>query len=237
MYKTDFEGWLAETGRGRRSTRSYSGALGRKLSVFAREIGLTDQNLLSFDDASSYGVVAKALMTHPDFIRFDAVGKRMYSAALNRYSEFLAERPGVAEAELETLMADSSIDRTTRRALIEARVGQGRFRRGVLSYWGQCAVTRTTSMELLVASHIRPWRQSSNVDRLNPFNGILLRPDIDVLFDQGYVTFNREGGLVMSDVHRSLILDFGAREDMRLFKLEDEHRPFLSYHNENVFLG
>jgi hypothetical protein len=80
----------------------------------------------------------------------------------------------------------SDAKRTIKRTLIEARLGQGQFRTNVAKRWNdQCAVTGCSIAPLLRASHIKPWAKSSNRDRLNPANGILLAAHIDALFDCG----------------------------------------------------
>jgi len=50
-----------------------------------------------------------------------------------------------------------------------ARLGQGRFREGLMGVWGgRCAVTGVDLPPLLTASHIKPWRAASNPERLDP---------------------------------------------------------------------
>jgi hypothetical protein len=51
---------------------------------------------------------------------------------------------------------------------------------------------------LLRASHIKPWAKSSNPDRLNPANGILLTAHIDALFDCGFISFADDGTMLVS---------------------------------------
>jgi putative restriction endonuclease len=55
----------------------------------------------------------------------------------------------------------------------------------------------------LVASHCKPWRDSSNEERINGENGLLLTPTIDHLFDRGFIGFEDNGTLILSPVaHR-----------------------------------
>ena len=84
----------------------------------------------------------------------------------------------------------SQIDETQKSTLINARVGQGQFRKKLIDYWNGCAVTGFTDTRFLVASHIKPWRSSSDRDRLNEFNGLLLLPNLDKAFDLGFISFN-----------------------------------------------
>ncbi|MBS3725137.1 hypothetical protein JLDANKMP_00569 [Stenotrophomonas sp. PE591] len=63
------------------------------------------------------------------------------------------------EKDINDILSSTHLPATKRKALIEARIGQGRFRRGVLKRWNQgCAVTGCTALEALRASHIKPWR-------------------------------------------------------------------------------
>jgi hypothetical protein len=88
---------------------------------------------------------------------------------------------------------------TTKQTLIEARLGQGRFRTNVAKRWdNRCAVTGCAIIELLRASHIKPWSKCSDSDRLNPANGILLAAHIDALFDCGLISFADDGTMMVS---------------------------------------
>jgi hypothetical protein len=77
--------------------------------------------------------------------------------------------------ELETL---DDLPETERQSVILSRVGQGKFRDQLIAYWKKCAVTEAACIPLLKASHIKPWRNASNEERLDPFNGLLLSPNI-----------------------------------------------------------
>ncbi|QDV39293.1 HNH endonuclease [Tautonia plasticadhaerens] len=77
------------------------------------------------------------------------------------------------EEGIERAVADT----TERRALVLSRVGQGQFRDSLMSVWGgRCAVTGLDLPVLLRASHIKPWRDSDNRERLDAYNGLLLSP-------------------------------------------------------------
>lgn len=71
------------------------------------------------------------------------------------------------------------------------RVGQDIFRVSLMDYWAsRCAVTGFEVPELLRASHIKPWSKcGTDAERLDVFNGLLLAPHLDVLFDGGWISF------------------------------------------------
>jgi hypothetical protein len=90
-------------------------------------------------------------------------------------------------------------EQTEREALIKARIGQGSFRTDVIALWGSCAVTGCSLSKILVASHIVPWAAClTNEERLDPFNGLLLTPNLDKLVDRCLITFNDDGTILFS---------------------------------------
>jgi putative restriction endonuclease len=132
----------------------------------------------------------------------------------------------------------AALPETDRLALIKARLGQGDFRRRLLEEWGGCAVTGIAAPELLRASHIKPWRMSSNDERLSRFNGLMLLPQYDHLFDRGYITFEDNGWIVPSPAIVTLPAALlGIAMDARLRRVASEHLPYLDFHRQTVFLA
>ena len=119
-------------------------------------------------------------------------------------------------------------------ALIEARLGQGRFRSALIERWqGGCAVTRCRVLDVLRASHIKPWCESSTKERLDPANGILLSANIDALFDSGLISFDNRGRMIVSD--QISIVDkkrLGLPRDL-VRPPQKEERIFLAYHRQH----
>lgn len=128
-------------------------------------------------------------------------------------------------------------DRTTKEALVQARVGQGRWRRDLLGYWSsKCAISGLSVERLLRASHVKPWRDADNRERLDVFNGILLSPAYDAAFDAGLITFDESGAVIISAALRRDDLEcVGIRPDARLRKVEPRHAEYLDYHRTYIF--
>lgn len=125
---------------------------------------------------------------------------------------------------------------TEREAIIRARIGQGPFRNDLLRYWGSCAVTGISEPSVLRASHIKPWRDSTNEERLDPNNGLLLAAHIDALFDAGLVTFEEDGKIRLSILLANEDLkQLGITSEMRLRLVSDSHERYLSHHRNSVF--
>ena len=131
----------------------------------------------------------------------------------------------------------AAIPETERTALVQARRGQGIFRDNVRSIERACRITHVERMEHLIASHIQPWRDSSNEARLDGENGLLLTPTVDHLFDKGFISFENTGQLIVSPVADPVSLkrmgvDSEAGVDVGAFS--QGQRRYLEFHRENV---
>ncbi|MDP7043968.1 MAG: HNH endonuclease [Candidatus Thalassarchaeaceae archaeon] len=126
---------------------------------------------------------------------------------------------------------------TSRKRLIDARIGQGYFRKQLINNWESCAVTGTGNTAMLTASHIRPWRWSNNFQRLDPNNGLLLTPAYDRAFDQGLITFDEGGSLIPStSIDSADLLRSGIQPLARLRRYDDVIEGYMSFHREKVFV-
>lgn len=121
---------------------------------------------------------------------------------------------------------------TTRDAVIAARRGQGLFRHRVLQYWGGvCSVTGCTATGLLLASHIKPWAKSPDLQRRDGFNGLLLTPNLDQLFDKYLISFGKDGQvMIASSLSAEDRLVLGLTASLRIDRLHERHEPYLSAH-------
>lgn len=139
------------------------------------------------------------------------------------------------------LQRTASLPRTTAaERLVVQRMGQDLFRNGLLDYWdGVCAMTGLAVPELLRASHIKPWADcDTDAERLDVFNGLLLAPHLDAAFDRGFITIDDAGRVIVADAldpaSRSVL---GLDRPLRVHRLVDPHRAFLTWHRERVFRG
>jgi putative restriction endonuclease len=108
----------------------------------------------------------------------------------------------------------------------------------LVEYWQGCSVTGCEQIELLRASHIKPWRNSSNAERLDMYNGLLLIPNLDICFDIGLISFDNEGKILISSaLNQSTLLLFGINSNLKLSRIEQRHKDFLQFHRENIFRG
>ncbi len=137
----------------------------------------------------------------------------------------------------KTIDSDPTLDETSREALIVARRGQGLFRERVQRIEWRCRVTGVDRPEHLRASHCKPWRDSSNDERLSGENGLLLTPSIDHLFDRGFISFEGTGRLLVSPVaHEASLRRMGVPQELNTGPFAPGQRSFLEYHRDEVFL-
>lgn len=138
--------------------------------------------------------------------------------------------------ELDSITDAGITGPTFREQLVRARRGQGVFRANVLLQEVACRVTGVAEPRHLKASHIKPWRDATDVERLNGSNGLLLSPHIDHLFDEGYITFSSNQELVLVPEVRLKLLDaWGIDAGVRVGQFSQEQNAFLEYHRVNVF--
>lgn len=125
---------------------------------------------------------------------------------------------------------------TEKEYLRTARIGQGRFRKHLLkAYEGTCPVTGIQNLDLLVASHIKPWNACTNAERLDPQNGVLLSALFDRLFDRGLITFGEDGVIIVSPVLSSADCKKCGLEHARTIKLSERSRQYMRYHRAMEF--
>ena len=136
------------------------------------------------------------------------------------------EKPtGVTTTDVETLRKE--------------RRGQEKLRKALDEYWqNQCAVTEVKNRDFLVASHIKPWAQcDSDEERLDVYNALLLSTALDRAFDQGYISFDDEGCILISKALSEEDADsLGIVNNMRLRLITPEHKKYLEYHREIIFI-
>ncbi|WP_158773339.1 HNH endonuclease [Cobetia sp. L2A1] len=130
---------------------------------------------------------------------------------------------------------DLNLTETEKYQLVMARRGQGRFRQAVANIEPRCRITGLADMQHLRASHIKPWRVASNLERLDGHNGLMLTPHIDHLFDQGYISFSDEGDVILSaSLGQEAAQVFGIFNGLSTGSFSDMQKAYLAYHRDNV---
>ncbi|MBD33740.1 MAG: hypothetical protein CL892_04795 [Dehalococcoidia bacterium] len=121
-------------------------------------------------------------------------------------------------------------------SLVNARVGQGNYRKELMKIWNNsCSISRINNEKILIAGHIKPWRYSDNFERLDPYNGFLLLPNLDKLFDRGLISFKNTGEIIISDEIKEKHFDsLGISKETKI-KLFEQNKEYLDFHRDIIF--
>ncbi|MQW93412.1 hypothetical protein GFH30_12665 [Acinetobacter wanghuae] len=119
--------------------------------------------------------------------------------------------------------------------LIKVRLLQNKFRKSLFELNPSCVVSGFNNSKFLIASHIKPWSLSNEEERIDPYNGVLLTPTFDRLFDQGFISFKLDGEILLS---KELSL-----EDQSFFKIPQHlvikpflaQKEYLEFHFDEIF--
>jgi len=229
-----FEDWMRYRGLAPRSTQSYLGAIQGTLSNWAIEHELIAGPLTSLTSPDTFKEIDAKIRQLAEFQEHDLRGNGMYGAALRKFEEYLSEGFSNDLAEdIDAILDNADVGETEKSELVKSRIGQGKFRQRLVSHWDGCAVTGVTDPQLLVASHIKPWRVCNNYERLDPFNGLLLIPNLDKVFDRGLVTFEQHGPIKISPL-LSRPEQLCIVPTMRV-ALTEQHAPYMEFHRTVVF--
>ncbi len=136
-------------------------------------------------------------------------------------------------AKTQTLPKTTEAER-----MVVQRVGQDLFRNALLDYWqGRCCVTGLAVPSLLRASHIKPWAKcASDNERLDVFNGLLLAPHLDALFDGGWISFSDQGGVLVSKaLSGTARAQLAVSTEWSIQGLKTSHLAYLAHHRDFEF--
>ena len=124
---------------------------------------------------------------------------------------------------------------TERKGFSTSRVGQGYYRNKIVEKWnGKCAVTGSSTLAILVASHIVRWSDSNDTERLDVENGILLSPLYDALFDKHFISFDDDGHVIFSsNLSRADRNALGIITDIQI-TVTDGMKPYLKRHRAKL---
>ncbi|MCF4127898.1 HNH endonuclease [Methylobacterium sp. SyP6R] len=184
----------------------HPGVAGDLASLPHAEVGAPARAFVLFDLDALYAALGRAYR----------LGVSLPDLPLDRFRTATVGLPATTEAE----------------RLVIARIGQNIFRDALMEYWcGRCPLTGISEPALLRASHIVPWTDCSDAERLNVHNGLLLSALWDAAFDRGLVSFADDGRPLAAQS-----LGEAARQALAfdavppIADLRDAHRQHLTLH-------
>lgn len=149
----------------------------------------------------------------------------------------LGKGKGVWGLRIENIEDAVEKQELEKRKLAKVRLTQPIFRNKLIKLFKcQCPISGVNIPSLLIASHIKPWAESSEIEKMEEDNGILLSVHIDALFDKGLISFSPDTGEIIyfNDQIKSLMNDkfkgFKSKIDEEF--LTQKRREFLKWHIE-----
>ena len=145
------------------------------------------------------------------------------------------EHPYIIEKEEEEI-ENFVIDKTEKLQLFRARIGQGDYRRKLLELCPFCPITLISDDRLLIASHIKPWVSSNEFEKTDPFNGFMLTPTFDRLFDRGFLSFTDDKRTILSPFLSNMTYSKLAISDNKLIPHLpiDGREMYLEFHRSTI---
>jgi len=238
------EGWRANVDysilptpiRVKDRVREFKAMLPKKYSPIQAETGNANQAYL-FEIDELFAEYLNSVISLPNQINQIQESSMHYHLETDHgISEQLNEWEDRVQTSIDS---DETIPLREKQVLTKARIGQGKFRELLLERERKCRVTGVDKSEHLIASHIKPWRSSNNIEKVDPENGFMLTPTIDHLFDKGFITFENDGKLILSDVSdREVMTRLGVigADKTSATPISSEKLNYLDWHRENIFL-
>ena len=145
-----------------------------------------------------------------------------------------------AKAEDEVAEKPDKKKQAERQEITRARDGQGKYRELLLEQCRFCPFTMISDERLLIASHIKPWAASNDTEKIDPYNGYMLSPLYDKLFDRGFITFTEKRHIILSEfISPYTWKQIGLKNDtfIKALPMDDKRIGYLKFHHTSVFKG
>ena len=167
------------------------------------------------------------------FVDFEAIWEKLNGPLVFRYGKGKSSETIVIEEPDKKKQAE-------RKEISRAREGQGKYREQLLEQCRFCPFTMIADERLLIASHIKPWAASNDVEKIDPYNGYILSPLYDKLFDKGFITFTENRHVILSEfISPYTWKQIGLKNDtfVKTLPMDDKRIEYLKFHRSSVFKG
>jgi|GEM_PF-809284 len=152
-------------------------------------------------------------------------------AKIGKTTKSLITKKGIVSERRKTIYKKPN--ETERTGLVTSRVGQGYYRQQIVEKWNKmCPITGCDFIEILISSHIVSWSESTDEERLDVDNGILLSPNVDSLFDKHLISFEDNGRMIVSEkVDDKMLLSLGINPNS-IIGFNEGSKKYLSRHRK-----
>jgi hypothetical protein len=134
--------------------------------------------------------------------------------------------------EIEARKLDGDLEKIQ---ITKSRRGQGIFKANVRLVENHCRITGVTNIKHLRASHIKPWSESNNEEKLDGYNGLLLSPHVDHLFDRGFISFRDSGEIIVSkELNPTILEQWSIHSDQNVGAFKSNQGVYLEFHRDVI---
>ena len=187
--------------------------------------------LVSYIYVEKVGLESDPLFYWKLFVDFDAIWEKQKGPLVFNYGKAKEQKSATKEEAKKE---------SERLVIRQARDGQGKYRDQLLEQCHFCPFTMISDERLLIASHIKPWAASTDAEKIDPFNGYMLSPLYDKLFDRGFITFTENRHVILSEfISPYTWKQIGLKNDefIKALPIDDKRIEYLKFHHESVFKG
>lgn len=139
---------------------------------------------------------------------------------------------------IKILYDSYDIPETEKEIIIKARIGQSLLKDKLYKFKKCCEITGISDKKLLIASHIKPWSKSTDKEKMDLNNLLLLSPLFDKLFDKGYISFDDYGKMIVSkklSIFDKNIIFSNNNYLYSKIHVNNFNKSYLKWHRENIF--
>lgn len=133
---------------------------------------------------------------------------------------------------LITLIAETILEAKTK-----IQRGEQQFRKSLLPLWHkECPLCGMDIDAVLKASYAKPWKDSTDLEKLNPYNGLLLCSNHEAMFSAGLISFTGKGKLsIARQIPEEKYLGYGLKKGMKI-PVYPENESFFRWHKRNIYV-
>ena len=110
------------------------------------------------------------------------------------------------------------------------------FKKKLFKLWPtECAITKVKNKKLLIGAHIKPWSESNDNEKIDEYNGLLLAPNPDKIFELGLISFDDNGKIIISSkLNNEDLAKLNINKETKL-NLKENHKKYFKHHRDNKF--
>ncbi len=167
------------------------------------------------------------------FVDFEAILEKKNGPMVFQYGKKQVDH---LENYVRKVKKGSNVQQEVRKA----RNGQGKYREKLLEQCHFCPFTMIADERLLIASHIKPWAACDDTEKIDPYNGYMLSPLYDKLFDRGYITFTENRHVILSEFISPYTwkqIKLNNNTFISTLPMDDKRIEYLKFHHQSVFKG